>query len=336
MGEETGGSDSLSTGPQTGFDGLHVAIFEARMAGALAELVARHGGVPVAGPALREVAIEDNSDARSFVDGLLAGHFDALIFETGVGVRLLVQSQSSRLSNADWTLALAKTKVIARGPKPATALREIGARVDFQVKEPNTWRETLALFDEGLAIAGLRVAVQEYGKPVPELTDGLERRGAVVTRVPIYRWALPEDTAPLIATLFEITDRRIGAALFTAGQQVEHVLQVAANVGIEHDLRTAFAGHVVVGSIGPTTSAVLALHGLPVDIEPAHPKSGHLVAAVADSLASSRQGRVSQNEVRAVILQSMLMTLSLSAAPNQRANGSAGKFTSIIRFWKST
>jgi uroporphyrinogen-III synthase len=41
------------------------------------------------------------------------------------------------------------------------------------------------------------------------------------------------------------------------------------------------AEHIVVGSIGPTTSAALRAHGLPVDIEPEHPKSGHLVAAVA-------------------------------------------------------
>jgi uroporphyrinogen-III synthase len=36
-----------------------------------------------------------------------------------------------------------------------------------------------------------------------------------------------------------------------------------------------------VGSIGPTTSATLRAHDLPVDMEPEHPKSGHLVAAVA-------------------------------------------------------
>ena len=203
------------------------------MAGALAELVARQGGVPVAAPALREIAIEDNPDARSFALGLLAGQFDVLIFETGVGVRLLVQSQASRLSNSEWAQALATTTVIARGPKPAAALRELGARVDFQVKEPNTWRETLALVDEQLPVAGLRVAVQEYGKPVPELIDGLERKGAIVTSVPIYRWALPEDISPLIAALTAIAERQIGVALFTAGQQVEHVLQVAADSGIE-------------------------------------------------------------------------------------------------------
>jgi uroporphyrinogen-III synthase len=277
----------MSTGSRTPFDGQRVAIFEARMAGALADLVARQGGVPVRAPALREIPIENNADARSFVDGLLAGQFDVVIFETGVGVRLLVESQGSRLSASAWALALSKTKVVARGPKPAAALRELGARLDFQVPEPNTWHETLALLDERLPVAGLRVAVQEYGKPVPELTDGLAKRGALVTRVPIYRWALPEDIDPLIAALNEIVERRIGVALFTAGQQVEHVLQVAAEAGIENGVRAAFAEHVVIGSIGPSTSAVLRAHGLPVDIEPEHPKSGHLVATVAASWRSA-------------------------------------------------
>jgi uroporphyrinogen-III synthase len=276
----------MSTGSRTPFDGQRVAIFEARMAGALADLVARQGGVPVAAPALREIPIENNADARLFVDGLLGGQFDVVIFETGVGVRLLVESQRSRLSASAWALALSKTKVVARGPKPAAALRELGARLDFQVPEPNTWHETLALLDERLPVAGLRVAVQEYGKPVPELTDGLAKRGALVTRVPIYRWALPEDIGPLIAALNEIIERRIRVALFTAGQQVEHVLQVAAEAGIENGVRAAFAEHVVIGSIGPSTSAVLRAHGFPVDIEPEHPKSGHLVAAVAASWRS--------------------------------------------------
>jgi uroporphyrinogen-III synthase len=47
-------------------------------------------------------------------------------------------------------------------------------------------------------------------------------------------------------------------------------------------VRDAMIAHVV-GSIGPTTSAALRPHGLPVYIEPTHPKSGHLVAALAAS-----------------------------------------------------
>jgi uroporphyrinogen-III synthase len=273
----------MSTAPSTPFDGLHIAIFEARMAGTLAELVARQGGVPVAAPALREIALGDSPEARSFADGLTAARFDAVIFETGVGVRYLAEALDPRFPRSAWAEALRRTKVVARGPKPAAALRELGVSIDFQVPEPNTWRETLALLDARLPAAGLRVAVQEYGQPARELTEGLERRGAEVTRVPIYRWALPEDIGPLRAALEEIAGRRIGAALFTSAQQVEHVLQVAASAGIEDGVRAAMTDHVVVGSIGPTTSAALRSRGLPVDIEPEHPKSGHLVAAVAAS-----------------------------------------------------
>ncbi len=266
---------------ESGFDGLRVAIFESRMAGTLASLVEKHGGIAIPAPSMREVPIEDNVEAVAFLDNLLAGRFDVVIFETGVGVRMLVQALESRLPASGWGEALTGSKVVARGPKPVAVLRELGVRIDLKVPEPNTWRETLAALDSELPVNGLRVAVQEYGKPVPELIEGLQTRGATVTRVPVYRWALPEDTGPLAEALAQIAEGRIDAALFTSAQQVEHVLQVAGSSGIEDRLREAMAAHVVVGSVGPTTSAALRAHGLPVDIEPEHPKSGHLVAAVA-------------------------------------------------------
>lgn len=271
----------MSDTPSTPFDGLRVAIFEARMAGALGDLVSRHGGEPVAAPSMREVPLEESPEALAFVEGLAAGRFDLTIFETGVGVRYLVDLLAPRMSKADWVEALKKTKVVARGPKPATALRELGAAIDVMVPSPNTWRETLAALDDRAPVAGLRVAVQEYGKPPVELLDGLADRGADVTRVPVYRWALPADLVPLRSALARIVAGEIGAALFTAAQQVEHVLEVAKAEGIEDHLRAALAARVVVGSVGPTTSEALRANALPVDVEPDHPKSGHLVAAVA-------------------------------------------------------
>ena len=44
---------------------------------------------------------------------------------------------------------------------------------------------------------GLRVAVQEYGVTNTELVDALTDCGAAVTLVPVYKWAMPEDTEPL-------------------------------------------------------------------------------------------------------------------------------------------
>jgi uroporphyrinogen-III synthase len=275
--------------PSTDFAGIRVAAFEARMVGPMADLISKHGGVPVEAPALREVPLADNHEALAFADGLRAGAFDVVLFETGVGVRYLAWAIETRHRRDDWLAALSRTRVVARGPKPVAALRELKARVDLQVPEPNTWHETLATLDTHLPVAGLRVAVQEYGKPNPELIEGLLHRRAVVTRVPVYRWALPEDTGPLRAVIGEIAEGRVGAALFTAAQQVVHLLRVAAEEGREADLRAALERHTVVGSIGPTTSATLREHGLPVDIEPEHPKMGHLVAAVAQGWGGVRK-----------------------------------------------
>jgi uroporphyrinogen-III synthase len=261
--------------------GLRVAVFESRMAGPSADLITKHGGIPLSAPSLREIPLGDSPEVTAFAEKLIAGTFDVVIFETGVGVRYLTQAIDARVPREQWLAALARAKVVARGPKPVAALRELKVRVDLHVPEPNTWHETLALLDTQLPVSGLRVAVQEFGKPNIELVEGLEQRGATVIRVPVYRWALPEDIGPLRAAIVEIAEGRVGIALFTSAQQVEHLLQVAAGDAREAELRSALATCTLIGSIGPTTSETLRAHGLPVDIEPEHPKLGHLVAAVA-------------------------------------------------------
>jgi uroporphyrinogen-III synthase len=283
-------SDPASQTPS--FDGRKVVTFESRLSGPMADLIVKFGGVPVAAPSLREVPLEANAEALDFATRLLAGEFDIVIFLTGVGTRFLAQAIETRYPRETWTAALAKTKVVVRGPKPLAALGEMKQRVDLRVPEPNTWHEVLAALDAELPVANRRVAVQEYGKPNPELIDGLKQRGAEVMRVPIYRWALPEDTTPLRRAIAAMAAGAVDIALFTSAQQIEHLLLIAAEEGQEPALRTAFGRSIVVGSIGPTTSEALRAHQLPVDIEPEHPKMGHLVIAAAarwpEALAARR------------------------------------------------
>jgi uroporphyrinogen-III synthase len=280
----------MSTTPESSpLANLRVAIFESRMAETTADLIARQGGIALVAPALREVPLGESPEIGAFVEQLLAGQLDVVIFETGVGVRYLTAAIETRLPRESWLAALARTRVVARGPKPTVALRELRVRIDLQVPEPNTWHETLAALDQKLPVAGLRVAVQEYGKPIPELVEGLEKRGAVVTRVTVYRWALPEDLAPLHTAIDEIAACRVGAALFTSAQQVEHLLMIAAERGREVGLRQALEHDTLVASVGPTTSETLRHHGLPVDIEPEHPKLGHLIAALATGWRASEK-----------------------------------------------
>ena len=112
------------------------------------------------------------------------------------------------------------------------------------------------------------------------MLDGLAARGAEVTRVPVYEWALPDDTQPLVAAAEAIARHEIDVALFTTSLQILHLLQIAAEANIEESVRRGL-WRIVIGSIGPVTSEVLREQGLAVDFEPPHPKMGFLVSEAA-------------------------------------------------------
>jgi uroporphyrinogen-III synthase len=260
--------------------GLRIVAFESRRATEMAELLRRHGALPISAPAMREVPLAENPAAHDFVRRLLAGEIDLVILLTGVGTRALVDAALPVCPRDRLCAALARIPIVARGPKPVAALRELGLTPALVIPEPNTWREILAATAAAMPVADRRVAVQEYGAPNPELIAGLVARGASVLRVPVYRWALPEDTGPLRAAARALAAGAIDIALFTSATQVEHLVKIADEDAGATALPRAFE-LVVVASIGPVCSDALRRHAYPVDLEPPHPKMGHLVAAVA-------------------------------------------------------
>ncbi len=243
-------------------------------------LVERQGGVVTVAPSMREVPLGENAEAFAFAERLFAGTIDIVILLTGVGTRALAEVVESKHSREEFLTALQKCTIIVRGPKPAAVLREWKVRIDHQVPEPNTWRDLLSLLDAKVPVAGKRVAVQEYGEPNPELYEALKQRQAEVIRVPVYRWALPEDTGPLAAAVQSTIAGEFDVLMFTSAQQLRNVLAVAESAEARDAWLNA-ARRCVIASIGPTASETLSEAGLPPDIEPEHPKMGHLVQAVA-------------------------------------------------------
>lgn len=268
-------------GDPRGFRGLKVAAFESRMADEMRRLIARYGGRPLVAPAMREVPLEDNAEALRFSEQLLAGQFDLLILLTGVGARLLFDVLRTRMAPAAIKTALRRTCLMARGPKPLAVLRELGLTPDLTVPEPNTWHDIVQALDASKRLAGVRVAVQEYGVVNRELLQALQARGAQVSRVPLYRWALPEDRAPLRQVLQALLAVDARVLLITNAVQVDHVVQLLEPDRLVEQLRQAL-GQVVVASIGPTASERLRSHALPVDLEPSHPKMGILVKEASE------------------------------------------------------
>src|ERR1700691_5397353 len=270
-----------------GFNGLRGLSLESRRGAEMGRLIETYGGEAVVAPSMREVPLESNLRAMEFVRGLAAGQFDVTIFLTGVGTRALARVAETLCPREVFLAALGSVSVVARGPKPVAVLREMGLTVALTAPEPNTWRELLGALDaqrETLPLAGRRVAVQEYGASNPELLAGLAERGATVTTVPVYQWALPEDLHPLQEAVRKIAAGEIDVAVFTTSIQVAHLLQVAAEMTLEDHVRRAFA-RIVVASIGPMTSQELEAEGFIVDIEASHPKMGFLVKEAAEQSA---------------------------------------------------
>jgi uroporphyrinogen-III synthase len=271
----------------SGFAGLRVLSLESRRAAEITKLITTYGGEALVVPSMREIPLESNTEAQEFTRALRAGSFDVMIFLTGVGTQALARVAETVCPLGEFVAALRRVQIVARGPKPVAVLKEMGLPVTLAVPEPNTWRELLAALDkskDSVPLDGRRVAVQEYGAPNPELLAGLEERGARVTRVPVYEWALPEDTGPLTNAVNAIAQVKIDVVLFTTSIQVVHLLKIAAEMHQEDAVRQAFH-RIVVGSIGPVTSGELRVHGITPDVEPTHPKMGFLVNELAQKSA---------------------------------------------------
>jgi uroporphyrinogen-III synthase len=260
---------------------LRVVSLESRRAGDMARLLSKRGMGVISAPSMQEVPLDDQGEALRFGERLMAGECDVLVLLTGVGLKALVGALTTRWSPDEVVKALGGTVRACRGPKPKAALRELGLDASLVAPEPNTWEELLREL-EPVSLRGKRVFVQEYGRTNDALVAALRERGAEVGVVPVYAWALPDDLEPLKGGIAALCDGTANAVLFTSARQVDHVLQVARQMGREPALKEALRRCSVVASVGPVTSDALREAGLPVDVEPAHPKMGHLVKALAD------------------------------------------------------
>lgn len=268
--------------PGQDFHGLHVLSLESRRSSEIARLIETYSGVPVSAPAMRELPLADNTDARSFAKELIGGGFDIVTFLTGVGARALLKLVSESQPAESFLEALRRVRVVVRGPKPLAVLREWNVPVVLTAPEPCTWRELLRAMNEMPGgLQARRIAVQEYGVSNTDLLEALKERGAIVRAVAVYQWALPEDLGPLRQAIAALIRGQVHVALFTTGVQVTHLFEVAEKLGVRDRLAAAFRD-VFVGSIGPSTTMTLGEFGIHVDLEPAHPKMGILVKESAE------------------------------------------------------
>lgn len=240
-------------------------------------------------PSMREVPSPDEPAIDTFAKQLARTECDILLLLTGVGTALLFEALEAKSSESLQAL-LGKTQLFCRGPKPVAALKRWGLRAKGVAAAPNTWRELIRALEQSGPLHGQRVVVQEYGTPHLELEGALRERGAQVSGLRVYRWALPDDTTPLTVALQAIAAGTVDAAVFTSAQQVRNVVHWAEHLGLAAALRERMREQVLVASVGPVTTTTLREVGLSAHLEPPHPKMGHLAVSLAEHFAGARSG----------------------------------------------
>ena len=292
------------------FNGLRVIAFESRRAAETARMIEKCGGQAFVSPSMREIAIPDNSQAVEAANLLLTGQIDVVVLMTGVGFKHWLSAIEKSVDRQRFLDSLSDCVTVARGPKPAAAMKEAGVEISHRVPEPNTWRETLNTIDQDVPIANQNVCIQEYGKTNASLIAGLEARGAKVLSLSVYKWDYPEDTTLLEQNVDRLADGDADVVMFTSAQQLRHVLEYGEKVGRQSAVIQGLRSSVI-ASIGPTTSEALRDLGFSVDFEPSRPKLGQLVTETA---ANSRRLVSRKQQVREILSTSNENIIDTEAA----------------------
>ena len=244
----------------------------------------------VHGPTIRTLAVAEDGPLRTATEELIAHPPHALVANTGLGIRSWLVAAESWGLDTDLVQVLRSARIYARGPKASGALRQAGLEVAGKAPTERLAEAVDLALDQ--CAPGDRVALQVDGSgDSPEIAR-LRAGGLDVVVVPVYAWKLPVDRQPAIRLAEGVIAGRVHAVTFTAGPAVRNWFAMAAEEGIDSELRAALTdGRAVVGCVGPVCRESLTIEGLesPELVQPHVARIGPLVRSVAERLTARSQ-----------------------------------------------
>ena len=262
--------------------GYTVAVTAARRKEELGALLDRRGARVVYAPAIRIVPLADDTELVAATRRVLEHPVDLVVATTGVGFRGWLEAADA------WDLPLVEhlrgARVLARGPKARGAIRG-GGLVDAWSPESESSAEVLTHLLSGAEgpLEGRRIAVQLHGDPLPDLVAGLRATGAEVVTVPVYRWVLPEDVAPVRRLVGSVVAGAVDAVTFTSAPAAASLLAVADELGQREQLVAALRERVLAVAVGVVTAGPLEAAGIPTR-QPERARLGALAREVVARL----------------------------------------------------
>lgn len=211
-----------------------------------------------------------------------------------------------------------RAELLVRGPKAKGAVRAAGLAEAWSPDSESTDEVLERLLQEG--VVGRRVAIQLHGEPLPDFVSALERAGAIVVEVPVYRWVPAEDIRPLRRLVELIVAKQVDCVTFTSAPAVVSLLTVARQDGREVAMLAALREDVLAACVGPVTAAPLERQGVPT-VQPERARLGALVRTVVEQLPARRTRAVHAGEFQLQLRGHSVLVDGLSVELTARQAG---------------
>jgi len=280
-----------------------VAVTSSRRASELADIVRKFGGIPYIAPT---IGIKNNSQLNSecnhFIETISNESMHFFIFMTGVGVFNLFQNLQKLHKLNTVIEKLQNTIVVARSNKPKMELRKFGIKTNFVpnintidgililLKRFNVKNKNIGILWHGDSSSSFKKELASLGANVFDFSSysysaRFEQTNASMLEEMGYDYVAPNEEK--IKMLIEdIMKGTVDSITFTSPPAVKEFFEFAKRNNKINSLKDKLNNNVLVVSVGPSTSKMLARFYVLADIMPATYRMGPMIKELADYVSS--------------------------------------------------
>ena len=218
-----------------------------------ASLLRKRGLEVLHGPTMRTVDLAGDDRLRSVTERVISSPPDWLVATTGMGMKQWFEAADGWGLREQLLSALRSpaTQIVARGAKSSSAVRQAGLDVAWRAPGESMTEVVDHLRSAAPSVAAATIAVQLFDPDDHPATAELRAIAGEVLEVPVYRWLLPEDTAPAEALVRAAVAGELGAITFTSQPAVRFLFTIADRLGLRDALvRACNEGTVLPVCIG--------------------------------------------------------------------------------------
>jgi uroporphyrinogen-III synthase len=257
-----------------------VVIAGTRKTDEISKIISNQGGIPILRPSQGTTRLDD-TNIEGEISKLLAGTYDWLIFTTGIGLTILIETADRMQKKDEFLAKLKESKIAARGYKTVNVLKSLDITPLVRDDDGSTAGLVRSLSTCEEFTKGSSVALQLHGDPAPLLIQFLENNDASFHEILPYLHTPPRQEV-IDLLLSEIIEGSVDAVSFTSTPQVRFLFEHAASKGQTKELLNQFESKVVALAVGKVTAQALREHGVHRVIFPEIERMGSAIISLAD------------------------------------------------------